>query len=89
MESRVRLELECVSQCLLVQLEDERTGLVVSLDCQYDDDGAPTDLLTPDCQHWLTKAGCGSLTRVSEVMTGMKEDQGIRQCIEVGGEGAE
>ena len=89
MESRVRLELECVSQCLLVQLEDERTGLVVSLDCQYDDEGAPTDLLTPDCQHWLARAGCGSLTTVSEVMTGMKEDQGIRQSIEVGGEGAE
>ena len=84
-ESRARLELECLSQCLLVQLEDERTGLVVSLDCQYDEDGAPTDLLTQDCQHWFAKAGWDSVNTVGDVMTNMKEDQGIRHCIQVGG----
>ena len=87
METRARLELECLSQCLLVQLEEERTGLVVSLDCQYDDDGAPTDLLTQDCQHWFAKAGWDSVRTVGDVMTNMKEEQGIRHCIQVGGEG--
>ena len=84
-ESRVRLELECLSQCLLVQLEEERTGLVLSLDCQYDDDGAPTDLLTAECQHWFAKAGWDSVKTVGDVMTNMKEEQGIRHCIQVGG----
>ena len=45
-EGRVRLELECVSQCLLVQLEEDRRGLVLSLNCQYDDEGGPTDQLS-------------------------------------------
>ena len=45
-ETRVRLELECVFQCILVQLEDDRRGLVLSLNCQYDDDGGPTDQLS-------------------------------------------
>ena len=83
-ESRVRLELECLSQCLLVPLEEERTGLVLSLDCQYDDDGAPTDLLSPDCQHWFAKAGWDSVRTVGDVMTNMREEQGIRHCIQVG-----
>ena len=88
-ESRVRLELECVAGCLLVPLEEERTGLVLSLDCQYEEDGAPTDLLTHHCQRWFAKAGWDSVKTVGDVMTNMKEELGIRHCIQVGGRGGE
>ena len=88
-ESRLRLELECVAGCLLVPLEEERTGLVLSLDCQYEEDGAPTDLLTHHCQRWFAKAGWDSVKTVGDVMTNMKEELGIRHCIQVGGRGGE
>ena len=87
-ESRVRLELECVAHCLLLDLEgeeEERTGLVVSLDCQYDDDGAPTELLSQDCQRWFAEAGWETVRTVGDVMTNLKEEEGIRHCIQVGG----
>ena len=81
-ETRVRLELDCVYQCLLIELEEERKGLILSLHCQYDDDGAPTDKLSLDCVKWFNRSNW-DVTTVGEVIDNIKQEKGIKHCIQV------
>lgn len=83
-ETRVRLELDCVFQCLLIELEEDRKGLVISLHCQYDEDGAPTEQLSPHCLDWFRRANWDSVRTVRDVVENIKEERGIRHCIQVG-----
>merc|ERR1719192_621652 len=79
-----RTELDCVFQCLLIELEEDRKGLVISLHCQYDEDGAPTEQLSPHCLDWFRRANWDSVRTVRDVVENIKEERGIRHCIQAG-----
>ena len=83
-EARVCLELGCVSHCVAVDMEGDRIGVILSLECQYDNDGGPTDQLSQDCQAWFLSSGWDVRT-VSEVLRDLKqEDGGITHCLQAG-----
>ena len=82
LEARVRLELGCVSQCVVIDLEGDRKGVILSLECEYDSQGGPTDQLSAPTREWFSSASW-ELSTVTEVMANIREDGGIKHCIQV------
>ena len=82
LEARVRLELGCVSQCVVIDLEGERKGVILSLECEYDSHGGPSDHLSGPARDWFSSASW-ELSTVTEVMDNIREDGGIKHCIQV------
>ena len=82
LEARVRLELGCVAQCVVIDLEGDRRGVILSLECEYDSHGGPSDQLSAPAKDWFLSASW-ELSTVTEVMTNIREDGGIKHCIQV------
>ena len=73
-----------MSHCVAVDLEEGRKGVILSVECEYDEEGAPTDQLSQHSRHWFSSAQW-PVTSVSEVIRDLKtEDGGIRHCIQAG-----
>ena len=85
LEARVRLELGCVSQCVVIDLEGDSKGVILSLECEYDSQGSPSDQLSAPARDWFSSASW-ELSTVTEVMTNIREDGGIKHCIQVSAE---
>ena len=82
LEARVRLELGCVSQCVVIDLEGDRKGVILSLECEYDSQGGPSDQLSAPTREWFSSASW-ELSTATEVMANIREDGGIKHCIQV------
>ena len=81
-EDRVRMELPCVSHCLLVGEEQPSLGLLLTLDTVVDtEQGLPTHQLTLAAQKWF-KAARFDVKTVTDVIKNM--ETGIKHVIQVG-----
>jgi len=81
-EDRVRMELPCVSHCLLVGEEQPSLGLLLTLDTVMDtDQGLPTHQLTLAAQKWF-KAARFDVKTVTDVIKNM--ETGIKHVIQAG-----
>ena len=56
--------------------------MVLSLGCEYDKDGCPTDLLSPAAAAWFSAASW-PLTTVAEVIANIRQEGGVQHCIQV------
>ena len=79
-EDQVRMELPCVSHCLLVGEDEDRLGLLITLDTVVDEQGLPTNQLTSNCQKWFREARF-DVKIVSDVLENI--DAGINHVIQV------
>ena len=81
-EDTVRMELPCVSHCLLVGEDQANLGLLMTLDTIVDtDQGLPTQQLTLAAQKWF-KAARFDVKTVSDVMKSL--ETGLKHVIQVG-----
>lgn len=81
-EDTVRMELPCVSHCLLVGEGQSSLGLLMTLDTIVDtEQGLPTQQLTLSAQKWF-KAARFDVKTVSDVTK--KMEGGIKHVIQVG-----
>lgn len=82
LEARVRMELGCVAQCLVVGQGREGLAMLLSLSTELDSDtGAPSTKLTQECQQWFQSARFDVKT-VMEVLEAM--ELGIKHVIQAG-----
>ena len=79
-EDNVRMELPCVSHCLVVGEGRDRLGLLITLDTVVDEQGLPTNQLTPACQKWF-RAARFDVKIVSDVLQNI--EAGINHVIQV------
>ena len=81
-EDRVRMELPCVSNCLVVGDDQPNLGLLITLDTIMDtEQGLPTHQLTLAAQKWF-KAARFDVKTVSDVIK--NREAGIKHVIQVG-----
>ena len=81
-EDRVRMELPCVSHCLVVGDDQPNLGLLLTLDTIIDtEQGIPTHQLSIAAQKWF-KAARFEVKTVSDVLKNV--DAGIKHVIQVG-----
>jgi len=80
-EDNVRMELPCVSHCLVVGEGRDRLGLLITLDTVLDEQGLPTTQLTPACQMWF-RAARFDVKIVSDVLENI--ESGIKHVIQAG-----
>merc|ERR1712013_273835 len=81
-EDRVRMELPCVSNCLVVGDDQPYLGLLITLDTIMDtEQGLPTHQLTLATQKWFKTARFDVKT-VSDVIK--NKEAGIKHVIQVG-----
>jgi len=81
-EDRVRMELPCVSNCLVVGDDQPHLGLLITLDTIMDtEQGLPTHQLTLAAQKWF-KAARFDVKTVSDVIK--NKEAGIKHVIQAG-----
>ena len=81
-EDRVRMELPCVSHCLLVGQGREKLGLLLTLDTVVDSEtDLPTSQLSKSCKRWF-KSARFTVKTVEDVIQGI-EGTGIKHVIQV------
>ena len=82
---KVGLELQNTIQIWfqhVVHCAGGRRGAVLSLGCEYDKDGGPTDLLSPAAAAWFSAASW-PLATVAEVIANIRQEGGVQHCIQV------
>ena len=56
--------------------------MILSLDCVYDKDGGPSEVLSPTAVDWF-KCSSWEMLTMGDVMDNIKQEKGVKHCIQV------
>ncbi|XP_023330631.1 long-chain-fatty-acid--CoA ligase ACSBG1 [Eurytemora carolleeae] len=80
-EGNLRLELPCISSCIVVGHGTDRLGALLSLDTVTDENGSPSNILTPQTVNWFRDARFDVKT-IKDVVDNL--DSGLKHVIQAG-----